>query len=200
MARIEPLTLSAVSAELQPLFATAEEYMGFIANDGLTMAHVPELLLTAGPFMRSIYREGRISFELKRFIGMVSSWAAGCQYCTAHTAHGAAHMGVSDERIAALPDFARSPLFSDAERAALQVAFAAGQVPNAVTDAQFAELKRYYDTAQIVEIVAVIAMFGFLNRWNATLATELEPRPLQVAKRTLAARGWQLGPHGRSNK
>ncbi len=157
--------------------------MGFIANDALTMALKPEVLRASLPFMRAIYRDDTVSFELKRLIALVSSWAAGCPYCVAHTAHGAARVGVSDARLAALPEFESSPLYSEAERAALRVGLAAGQVPNAVTDADFAVLREHYSDEQVVEIVAVIALFGFLNRWNATLATDLEASPAAFARR-----------------
>jgi hypothetical protein len=40
---------------------------------------------------------------------------------------------------------------------------------------------------QVVEIVGVIAMFGFLNRWNDTLATPLEDEPLEFAEKHLTA-------------
>ena len=145
--------------------------------------------------MQAIYKDDKVSFELKRLIGMMSSWAAGCQYCVAHTAHGAAKLGIAEEKIAALPSFETSPLFDDAERAALRVARGAGQVPNGVTDAEFADLKQHYSLEQVVEIVGVIAMFGFLNRWNATLATELESSPLQFAQRALKGTGWSAGVH-----
>ena len=52
-----------------------------------------------------------------------------------------------------------------------------GMSPNETTDADFADLKRHFDDDQVIEIVAVIAMFGFLNRWNSTLQTALEPAP-----------------------
>lgn len=69
------------------------------------------------------------------------------------------------------------------------------QVPNAVTDADFAELKKHYSEAQIVDIVAVIALFGFLNRFNDTMATQLESSPIEAGKRYLAERGWTVGKH-----
>ena len=52
-----------------------------------------------------------------------------------------------------------------------------GLSPNATTDDEFEELKKHYSDGEITEIVGVIAMFGFLNRWNSTLQTELEPNP-----------------------
>jgi|HubBroStandDraft_6_1064221.scaffolds.fasta_scaffold88798_1 hypothetical protein len=48
---------------------------------------------------------------------------------------------------------------------------------------------------EIVELVGVIAYFGFLNRWNDTLATELESSPLNFAQCTLSNTGWSAGKH-----
>ncbi|MEM7483470.1 MAG: carboxymuconolactone decarboxylase family protein, partial [Acidobacteriota bacterium] len=65
----------------------------------------------------------------------------------------------------------------------------------AVTDADFAELRRHFDEVQIIELVGVVALFGFLNRWNATLATELEGPPRAFAEERLAPFGWDPGQH-----
>jgi hypothetical protein len=81
-------------------------------------------------------------------------------------------------------------MFSDAERAALDLAQAAGSVPNTVTDQQFENLKLYYSEDEIVDIVAVIAYFGFLNRWNDSLATPLEESPIAFAESHLGTHNW----------
>jgi alkylhydroperoxidase family enzyme len=113
----------------------------------------------------------------------IASRAAGCGYCMPRTTHTAGRVAISAEKEDALCDYERSPLFSDSERAPLRVAQGAAQVPNAVTDADFAELKRHYTDAQIVDIVVVIWLFGFLNRFNDTMATELEALPLETGER-----------------
>jgi len=46
-----------------------------------------------------------------------------------------------------------------------------------------------------VELTAAIATFGFLNRWNDTMATELEDEPLEFAGEHLAHHGWERGKH-----
>src|SRR5712691_2414395 len=97
--------------------------------------------------------------------------------------------GVPEEKIAAVWDFERSPLYSDAERAALRFARDASVVPNEVSPDHFEELRRHWDEGQIVEILAVIGLFGFLNRWNDSMATDLEETPMEIASRTLAG-GW----------
>jgi alkylhydroperoxidase family enzyme len=125
-------------------------------------------------------------------VSQMASRAAGCGYCIAHTAE---RVGIAAEKENALWEFETSPLFSAAERAALRVAQGAAQVPNTVTDADFAELKKHYSETQILDIVAVIALFGFLNRFNDTMATELETSPIEAGKRYLAERGWTVGKH-----
>lgn len=55
------------------------------------------------------------------------------------------------------------------------------------------ELARYFDDGTQVEIVATIALFGYLNRWNDTVATELEQRPASVTGHTLGPTGRDAG-------
>ena len=115
----------------------------------------------------------------------------------AHTAGAAFQLGIADKKLEAVWEFRTDPLFSDAERTALEVAVAGAAQPNAVTDELFAELKRYWNEGQIVEIVAVISMFGFMNRWNDTMATPLEEEPVHVGEKHLAKNGWSVGKHAR---
>jgi alkylhydroperoxidase family enzyme len=113
----------------------------------------------------------------------------------AHTAGGALHFGVEDRKLSAIWDYQTSPLFSAAERAALDLAVAGAAVPNAATDEMFATLRQYWSEEQIIEIVGVIALFGFLNRWNDTLATPLEDEPIAFGEKYLAPHGWTVGKH-----
>ena len=113
----------------------------------------------------------------------------------AHTAGAALQLGVEDKKLEAVWEFRSSELFSTKERAALEVAVAGAAQPNEVTDDLFAELKRHWNEGEIVEIVAVISMFGFMNRWNDTMATPLEEEPIHVGEKHLAKRGWRVGKH-----
>ena len=184
MPRIAPLAEDELSPEARELVAAAERSMGFRPNDGLTMARVPGLLPAVSELVKAIYRPGRVSFELKRLVALVASSAAGCRYCTAHTAHGAHESGVVDPaKLEAVWSFEESPLFSPAERAALRVALGAGAAPSHVSDGDFAELRRHFSEEEVLELVAVLSLFAFLNRWNHTLQTELESSPLAFADR-----------------
>ena len=47
-----------------------------------------------------------------------------------------------------------------------------------------------------MEIVASVALFGYLNRWNDTMATTLEPLANERAETLLGEQGWIAGKHG----
>ena len=194
MARVEPLERPDLS-ELKPLLDAVEHSVGFVPNSMLTMARWPVLVRGFAALAKPILEPGRLSRELKQLVALVSSAAAGCRYCQAHTSHSAAHAGAAAEKIQAIWEFEPSPLFSPREKAALRLAKDAGVTPNQVEEEHFKELRRYFDDDEIVEIVAVISLFGFLNRWNDTLATSLENGPRSYAEDTLASAGWSVGKH-----
>lgn len=105
-------------------------------------------------------------------------------------------VGIGPTKLEQIVEFETSPRYSPPERAALRVAVGAGQVPYTVTDAQFVELHQHFDPEQIVELVDVIATFGFLNRWNETMVTGLEASPFSFAQEHLADLGWRSDGHG----
>lgn len=181
MSRLPRLPQNELPENTAPVFAMAEQMMGFTPNDVYDMARNPAILQGVAAMCGAIYAPGQVKQGLKRLIGHIASSVAGCRYCRVHTAHGAHEQGVSDEKIKAAWEYETSPLFTPAERAALRVAQAGAMNPSAVTPAMFADLRRHFSDDQVVEIVAVISMFGFLNRWNAIMDTELEDMPLNYA-------------------
>jgi len=114
----------------------------------------------------------------------------------AHTAGGSLRFGIDEKKLAAVWEYRTSPLYTEAERVALDFTIDAAAQPNSVTEESFAKLKRHWSEGQIVEIVGVIALFGFLNRWNDTLATPLEEEPIEIGEKYLASYGWHVGKHG----
>jgi uncharacterized peroxidase-related enzyme len=193
MANMKPLRREE-HPELEELFRVYDDTLSFVPNSLFTMARRPEILRAFSELITQIWRTGTLPTYLKPLIGIVSSVAAGCRYCQAHEAIDAKMRGVNDEKIAAIWDFERSPLYHDAERAALRFARDASLVPNEVTPASFEELRRHWDDGQIVEMLCVIGLFGFLNRWNDTMATDLEEIPLTFATDRYGER-WEAGKH-----
>ncbi len=180
---------------LEPLFEMVEASMGFVPNSMFTMAHWPELLQAFGTLGGTILNTGEVDAGLKQLVAFVSSNASGCRYCQAHTSHSAVKRGVTREKLQAAFDFESSDKFTEAERAALRVALYGGISPNGVEAEHIKLLESHFTAKQIVEIVAVIALFGFLNRWNDTLATTIEDQPLEFAISQLGDNGWTPGKH-----
>lgn len=135
-----------------------------------------------------------VPLYLKDLIAHVSSNASGCRYCQAHTAYTAHRNGVAIEKLQKVWEFQTSDLFSAKEKAALNFAFAAGSVPNQVTQEHHNALKQHFTEKQIIEIMSTIAIFGFLNRWNDSMVTPLEDLPYEFAQEHLSG-NWEAGKH-----
>lgn len=172
------------------------ETLGFCPNSILTMQRRPAIASAFIGLNKAVMaNEGRVTSELKRLIGYVASRVAGCNYCQAHTIRAAERYGGDEARLKAVWEFRTSELFNPAERAALEFAVAAATIPNGVDDAVAAELKQHYDEGEIVEILGVVALFGYLNRWNDSMATTLEGPAAADGERFLGHDGWQRGKH-----
>jgi uncharacterized peroxidase-related enzyme len=196
MPRLSPLPPDA-TPELKPHFDFFLGTLGFTPNSVLTMQRRPKLAQALAVMNAAVMDpDGEVDLGFRRLIGHVVSKASGCLYCQAHTLLGAKNFGVSEAKLADIWTYAHSPHYSERERLALDFALAAASQPNAVTDAQFAQLQTHWSDVEIVEILGVVAMFAFLNRWNDTMATPLEAVPAALASRTLGDQGWAPGKHG----
>lgn len=195
MARIAPLP-AIDSPELDKAFDAYRKSLGFVPNSVLIMQRRPKLVQALAQLANAVWDpQSTVDRGFKRLLSHVASRAHGCSYCMAHTAGGALRLGVSDEKMAAVWEYATSPLYSEAERVALDFAIAAASVPNDVSDELFARMRQHWSDDDIVEITAVISLFGFMNRWNDTMATPLEGEPTEIGERFLAGRGWTPGKH-----
>ena len=195
MPHLPPLPRDAVP-EFKALFDHYENTRGFIPNSILTMSRRPGIARAFMQLNQAILYEGTVDEELKMLVSLIASQAAGCLYCQAHMANLSSIYQASGEKIAAVWEFETSDLFSDAERAALRLAMKASIIPNQAAQEDFDELGKHFDEGQIVELVASVALFGYLNRWNDSMATELEEHPSKVARSTIGSIGWQPGKHG----
>lgn len=195
MSRLVPLPPE-TTPELKSHFDFFLGTLGFTPNSVLTMQRKPKLVQAFAQLNAAVMDpEGEVELGFRRLIGHVASQASGCLYCQAHTLLGAHNFGVTPEKLADLWQYANSPLYSDKEKLALDFALAAASQPNGVTDELFTQLQQHWSDSQIVEILGVVAMFGFLNRWNDSMATPLEAVPNAIAEKTAGERGWNAGKH-----
>ena len=184
------------SPEVAELATFFHETLGFVPNSVLTLQRRPAIAAAFIELNKAVMDPSHgVSSGLKRLIGYVASHAAGCRYCQAHTALAAHRYGISDEKLADIWDYTSSPHYSEAERAALDFALAAAAVPNAVTPDLQERLRDHWDEGQVVEILGVVALFGFLNRWNDSMATSLEDGAESFAADHLDGFGWDKGKH-----
>ncbi|MCC6279521.1 MAG: carboxymuconolactone decarboxylase family protein [Saprospiraceae bacterium] len=180
-------------AELARFF---NETLGFCPNSVLTMQRRPAIAKAFIELNKAVMdNRGRVTSDLKRLIGYVASLTAGCQYCQAHTIRAAERYGAAAEQLEHIWEYRSHPAFSEAERAALDFAMAASAIPNGV-DAEIARnVQLHWNDGEIVEILGVVALFGYLNRWNDSMGTQLEGPAQEDGQRFLSGRGWTGGKH-----
>ena len=172
------------------------ETLGFCPNSVLTMQIRPEIARSfINLNMAVMTNHGRVTSALKRIIAWVSSNAAGCNYCQAHAIRAAERYGAEQEQLDNIWEYRTHKSFNEAERAALDFSLAASQFPNAVDEELQQRLHRHWDDGEIVEILAVVSLFGYLNRWNDSMATSIENGAIESAEKYLAKSGWNKGKH-----
>lgn len=181
--------------ELESVFKLTEEYLGFEANDVLTMARLPGPTKAYLEFAITVISEAPLPAQLIQLVTLVASAASGCRYCTAHSANNCNDAGVDAEKVAAVWEFATSPLFDDRERAALDFAFKAAQSPSTLEQSDYDGMQRFFNETEVTGILLVVCQMGFFNRWNDAVATKLEAKPLTFSKEKLPEKFWQAGKH-----
>lgn len=192
MPHIDPLDRTDLP-QFEEKFERYDRIRGFLPNSILTMGRRPNIASAFMDLNQAVLYEGTVPESLKMMIALMTSMATGCLYCQGHMANLSHVYEVSDEKIAAVWECETSPLFTDAERAALVLAREAAGLPNMAKAGHFEALKKHFSEAEIVEIVATIALFGYLNRWNDTMATTMEAHPGKVAAQAMP--DWDAGKH-----
>jgi len=182
--------------ELEALVQFFNETLGFCPNSVLTMQHRPHIAKAfVNLNMAVMQNHGRVTSALKRLIGYLSSHAAGCNYCQAHTIRAAERYGAEQDQLNNIWEYKMHPAFNEAERAAFDFTIAASSIPNAVTDEVAEKLRKHWDEGEIVEILGVVSLFGYLNRWNDSMGTQLESAAMESGKTYLEKKGWGVGKH-----
>jgi len=182
--------------ETKELATFFNETLGFCPNSVLTMQRRPTISKAFINLNKAVMaNEGRVTSALKRMIAWVSSNATGCRYCQAHAIRAAERYGAEQEQLDNIWEYKTHPAFSEAERAALDFSLAASVVPNAVDETIQSALKIHWDEGEIVEMLGVISLFGYLNRWNDSMGTTLEKGAIESGDQYLGKHGFEVGKH-----
>ena len=182
--------------ETKELAEFFNETLGFCPNSVLTMQRRPAISKAFINLNKAVMaNEGRVTSALKRMIAWVSSNATGCRYCQAHAIRAAERYGAEQEQLDNIWEYRNHPSFNDAERAALDFSLAASMVPNMVNEDIQKQLHEHWDDGEIVEMLGVISLFGYLNRWNDSMGTPIEDGAVESGEQYLGKTGWNKGKH-----
>ena len=169
--------------ELNKLIDFYKETLGFCPNSIKTMFMRPPIAYAFINLNKAVMEnKGNVTSKIKRLIGYLTSTVTGCNYCRAHTIRAAERYGSNLDQLNEIWDFRKSKRFNEKEKAAFEFAIAASSIPNKVDEQISSELKKYWDDGEIVEILGVISLFGFLNRWNDSMGTPIEDGALESGK------------------
>jgi len=196
MALVKPLDENEIETELCEFIQFFKGPLGVIPNSVRTMSRRPKVAKAFTELNMAVMEcHGSVTPEFKRIIGYITSFVSGCRYCQAHTILGSQRFGADEDRLKDAWNYENSDHFTDAEKAALKYAHAAASIPNAVDDEIAAELHKHWEDDDIVEITAVIALFGYLNRWNDSMGSALEDLPIDAGNKYLDETDWEIGKH-----
>ena len=192
---VSPLDRNSTN-QAKEMAAFYDETLGFTPNSLFTMMHRPRIAKAFLEMNQAVMEnKGSITSSMKREIAYLSSMTTGCRYCEAHAIRAAERYGSSQERLENIWEYKSNAAFSESDRAMFDLAIAASQVPNGVSEEIKARAKKFFSDGEIVEILGVVALFGYLNRWNDSMGTELENPAVKSAEKILKERGWELGKH-----
>ena len=193
---MKPVSMNELPEDILERFKHYQNTRGFTPNSIQTMVRRPNIVRAFMQLNQAVLYEGTVDEELKMLVSLIASQVAGCRYCQAHMANLSKIYQASEEKISQVWNYEDCDLFTAAEKAALRLAYYGAMSPSQSSQEHFDELNKHYDENEIVEIVATISLFGFLNRWNDTLATEIEQLPAMVAKETIGKTfNWEAGKH-----
>ena len=182
--------------ETKKLAEFFNETLGFCPNSVLTMQRRPAISKAFINLNKAVMaNEGRVTSALKRMIAWVSSNATGCRYCQAHAIRAAERYGAEQEQLDNIWEYRTHPAFNEAERVALDFSLAASQVPNAIDQTIQKRLHEHWNEGEIVEMLGVISLFGYLNRWNDSMGTTLENDAIESGNQYLGKHGFEVGKH-----
>ena len=158
MTAIEPLPVAAIDdEELRALIAQAralgvpdERFAGIVAR-------VPQYAKALLRAMLMSHAEGNLDHRLKEIIRVQLAGIARDPYFARLRSTKAAHQGLTEETIEAADRYETDNRFTEAERWALRYAERMYLAPHEIDAAFYAQMKRHYTEAEIMELGAFIA-------------------------------------------
>jgi AhpD family alkylhydroperoxidase len=117
----------------------------------------------------AVLRDSALPTATQGLVKLRASQINGCGFCTDMHTKDALHAGESQQRLNLVAAWREATVFTEAERAALELAEQGTRIADAaggVTDEAWANAVRHFDDDQLVPLVAVIALINAYNRMN----------------------------------
>ena len=129
----------------------------------------------------AVLHDAALPAATQELVKLRASQINGCGFCTDMHIKDALHAGESQQRLNLVVVWREAKVFTEAERAALELAEQGTRIADAsggVTDEAWANAAKHYDDDQLVALVAVIALINAYNRMNVIIrqpAGDYEP-------------------------
>ncbi|MFG2293999.1 carboxymuconolactone decarboxylase family protein [Streptomyces sp. NPDC048603] len=116
-----------------------------------------------------VLAESTLPLATQELVKLRASQINGCGFCVDMHTKDATHAGETLTRLSLVAAWREATVFTDAERAALELAEQGTRVADAaggVTDEAWANAAKYYDEDQLAALVCTIALINAFNRGN----------------------------------
>jgi AhpD family alkylhydroperoxidase len=120
----------------------------------------------------ALLRDSAVPAATQELVRLRASQINGCGFCTDMHTKEALHAGESQQRLHLVAVWREAAVFTEAERAALELAEQGTRMADAaggVTDEAWANAAKHYDDDQLIALVSVIALINAFNRMNVII-------------------------------
>ncbi|HJO72774.1 MAG: carboxymuconolactone decarboxylase family protein [Rhodospirillales bacterium] len=178
MARVRDVEVDEVPEKVRPIYARFTKEYGPFLNQARVFAHRPVALEHLMGMLLDFADEALLSKRYLEIALVVVSKLNECEYCVAHHNPRLVRLGLAPETVAGIlePD---CPGLDEVERLVRDYAMQVTNRPQAIDEALFAELKKHFNEAEIVELTLRTTLCGFFNAFNDALEIEMEEGVLE---------------------
>lgn len=158
-------------------YDASSERFEMLLNIFKVFGHTPELGACFTDSVMAMLKDAELEWKTKELLILKATHRNECQYCVVQHEAVSQRLGVSEEAIAALDgdNYNNSKLFTDGEKALLDLTVQIGVDANGVSGDIWSRVKAHYTEPQIVEAVYVITQYIAISKFGDALGVALEP-------------------------
>lgn len=159
------------------VYDKAEARFQMVLNIFKITGNAPEIGSKMWEIFFEILQDGRVDWPTKELLILKATKMGDCLYCVTQHEVVSERLGISPDKQADIVgvEYRRSPRFSEAERAILDLCAQVVLDPEGIPSGTWAEVHKHYTDDQIVEILATIGAYMQVSKFGDALGVELEP-------------------------